>query len=340
MAKVKVAVVGLGIIGKLHSQVYNQYDKSELVLVCDIDKKRAREAAEEFNCSWTTDVRRIAHDSKIKAVSIATPDFAHTEIALLMIKAGKDVLIEKPLTTSTEEAYEIVEEAKKRKVKIMVDFQNRWSPIFLQAKKTMEEKKIGSAVMGYARLSNTLFVPLRMLSWASKSGPEWFLFPHIIDLACWILGKEIKEVYATGKREVLKKKGIDTYDAIQALAKFEDGTFFTFETSWILPESWPSLIDFKFMLLGSKGRIGIEGDRQGIDIASDKLHWPFVLGSQKAWGKFFGYFKEPIIHFVDCAGEDKEPLCGGEDGLRVTRVIEAIRNSIEEKRIIKIKEEI
>jgi len=338
MAKVKVAVVGMGIMGKLHSQVYNEYERSKLTLVCDLDEKRTREAGKEFNCGWTTDIKKIANDPGIKAVSIATPDFAHTEIALLMIEAGKDILIEKPLTTSVKEACEIVEKAEKRGVKVMVDFQNRWSPIFLQAKKTMEEGKIGKPVMGYARLSNTLFVPLKMLSWASKSGPEWFLFPHIIDLARWLTGKEIEEVYATGSKGVLRNKGIDAYDAVQALTKFEDGTFFTFETSWILPEAWPGLIDFKFMLLGSKGRIGIDGDHQGIDITSDKLNWPFVLGSQNAYGKSFGYFREPIIHFIDCVSKDKQPLCTGEDGLRVTRAIEAIRKSIEEEKVIKLRE--
>lgn len=338
MAKIKVAVVGMGIMGKLHSQVYNEYEKSELTLICDLDEKRAKESGKEFNCDWTTNIKKIANDPKIKAVSITTPDFAHTEIALLMIKAGKDILIEKPLTTSFKEACQITEEAKKRGVKVMVDFQNRWSPIFLQAKKTIEEGKIGNSVMGYARLSNTLFVPLKMLSWASKSGPEWFLFPHIIDLAQWLTGKEIEEIYATGSKGVLRNKGIDAYDAIQTLAKFKDGTFFTFETSWILPEVWPSLIDFKFMLLGSKGRIGIEGDRQGIDITTNKLNWPFVLGPQDAYGKSFGYFREPIIHFIDCVCEDKEPVCTAEDGLRVTRVIEAIRKSIERKKVIKIRE--
>jgi len=338
MAKIKVAVVGMGIMGKLHSQAYSEYERSELTLVCDLNERRARESGKEFNCGWTTDIKKIANDPEIRAVSITTPDFAHTEIALLMIEAGKDILIEKPLTTSAKEAYEIVERAEKSKAKVMVDFQNRWSPIFLQAKKTMEEGKIGKLVMGYARLSNTLFVPLKMLSWASKSGPEWFLFPHIIDLAQWLTGKEIKEVYATGSKAVLKNKGIDAYDAVQALVKFEEGSFFTFETSWILPEAWPGLIDFKFMLLGSKGRIGIDGDRQGIDITSDKLNWPFVLGSQNSYGKSFGYFREPIIHFVDCVYENKEPVCTAEDGLRVTRAIEAIRKSIEEKKVIELRE--
>ncbi len=218
----------------------------------------------------------------------------------------------------------------------MVDFQNRWNPLFIQAKQTIAQGDIGKPVMGYARLSNPLSVPLKMVPWASKSGPEWFLFPHIIDLMRWLIDKEPKEVYATGRKGILKEKGINVYDAIQALVRFEDESFVTFETSWILPDSWPSLVDFKLMLLGSEGRIGIEGDHQGIDIATDRLNWPFILGLQHAHGKSFGYFKEPIIHFVDSLYKDKEPMCSGEDGLIATRVIEAIVRSIQEKKVIKI----
>jgi len=338
MEKIKVAVIGAGIMGKIHAQSYAESEKAELIYICDLRKERAKELAKKFNCSYVSQPEEIANNSKVKAVSITTPDFAHREIALKMIEAGKDILVEKPLATSVKDAQDIVNATRKKGVKLMVDFQNRWNPLFIQAKQTIDQGDIGKPVMGYARLSNPLSVPLKMLGWASKSGPEWFLFPHTIDLMRWLINKEPQEVYATGKKGILKEKGIDVYDAIQALVKFEDGSFVTFETSWVLPDSWSSLVDFKLMLLGSKGRIGIEADQQGIDITTNRLNWPFVLGLQHAYGKSFGFFKEPIIHFVDSLYEGKAPMCSGEDGLIVTRVIEGIVRSIQEKRVIKIEE--
>jgi len=59
MAKVKVGVAGLGIMGKIHSQIYNEYEKSELILICDSDKKRAKTSAQEFNSEYTTNIQRI-----------------------------------------------------------------------------------------------------------------------------------------------------------------------------------------------------------------------------------------------------------------------------------------
>lgn len=336
MEKIKVAIVGAGILGKIHAQAYAESEKAELVYICDVVKEKAKELAKQYNCDYTIENQKIAGDPKIKAVSVATPDFAHREVTLKMIEAGKDVLVEKPLATSLEDAQEIVKAAARKKVKLMVDFQNRWNPLFVQAKQTISKGEIGTPVMAYARLSNPLSVPLEMLSWASKSGPEWFLLPHTVDLVHWLLEKKPMEVYATGKKGVLKNRGIDVYDAIQALVRFEDDSFVTFETSWILPNSWPTLVDFKLMLLGTKGRIGVEGDRQGIDIATGKFSWPFVLGLQYTYGKNLGFFKEPILHFVDCILKNKTPMCSGAHGLATTRVIEAIIRSIEEKMVVKI----
>ncbi len=324
-------------MGEIHAQTYFDYEGSELICVCDLNEERARSIATRYHCGYVTDIKKLAENPSIKGVSIATPDFAHTEPTLKMIEAGKDVLIEKPLTTKVKEARKIVDEAKRRGVRVMVDFQNRWNPVFASAKQAVSEGKIGKPIMGYARLSNPLQVPLKMLSWASRSGPEWFLLPHILDLVGWLVEETPTEVYASGGRGILEEKGVTAYDSIQALVKF--GSFFaTLETSWILPDSWPSLVDFNLMLLGSRGRIGAEGDRQGIDIAAEGYNWPFVLGLQEIYGKRLGFFRGPIIHFVDCLLKDEEPACTGEDGLRVTATIEAILRSIKEGRKVSVKE--
>ena len=190
--------------------------------------------------------------------------------------------------------------------------------------------------MGYIRLSNPYFVPLKMLSWASKSGPQWFLFPHIIDLARWFINQEACEVYAVGTKGILREKGINTYDAIQANVKFSRGTFITFETSWVLPDSWPSVVDFKVMLLGDKGKIDACGDYQALTISSDKVRWPFTLGLQEIQGKKTGFFKESILHFIDSLCEGKQPYCSGKDGLAVTKIINSIIESIESGKVVKL----
>jgi len=335
MERIQTAVIGVGLFGEYHVKTYAEYARSELVAVCDLNEARAKEVAEQYGCRYTTDLREIAEDPDIRAVSVATPDFAHRDPVMQMLEAGKHVLVEKPLATTAGEAREMVQTAKTHGGKLMVDFQNRWSPPFVRAKEEIRSGAFGEPVMGYGRLANTLSVPTEMLSWAGKSGPQWFLFPHLIDLVKWLFDERAVRVYAVGQREILKAKGIDAYDAIQAIVTFERATA-TFETSWVIPNGYPSVIDFNVVLYGTTGRIGIKADHQGIEITGEQHVWPFVLAMQDAHGHTSGFVQYPIMHFVDCVADNKEPLGTGEEGFEITAIIEAIERSIEEKRIAEV----
>jgi predicted dehydrogenase len=255
-----------------------------------------------------TDVAEVAM-SEVEAVGIATPDHAHKDPCLAMIEAGKHVLVEKPFTTDVAEARAIIAAAERAGVKLMVDFQLRWHPQYMGAKAAMEAGELGEAVMGYVRLSDTIHVPTEMLAWGGESGPEWFLFPHTMDITRWILGEEPVGVYARGAKRVLKSMGIDAYDAVQALFQFER-TFVTFETCWIIPNSWPTVVDNHFTLYGAKGCIELSS-APGVVIASDRYKYPFSSHAITRYGKPFAHFYESIRHFADCVAEDKAPEATG-----------------------------
>jgi predicted dehydrogenase len=310
----------------MHLAAYHSYDRCELVCVCDLNAERARQMAEKYHCDWTTDVDELA--DVVDGVSVATPDFAHLAPALALIATGKHVLMEKPLTTDVEEGQRLVAAARQRNVKLMVNFSNRWNPKYLAAREAVASGRFGEFVMGYARLSNTISVPTSMLSWATRSGPEWFLLPHTIDVVRWVVGREITRVYAAGHRGVLTSLGIDAYDAVQAVVHFGD-TFVTFETCWVIPNSWPSVVDSTTTLYGTAGRIEIDQNDQGISLAADRFETAAPYGKFDSHGKPMGFYLEGIRHFVDCLIDDREPIVTGEDGLAVTRVIAAIGTSIE-----------
>jgi predicted dehydrogenase len=253
-----------------------------------------------------------------------------------MIEAGKHVMIEKPLTTDVAEARAIVEAAERKGVKLMVDFQLRWHPNYMGAKAAMESGQLGRPVMGYARLSDTIHVPTEMLSWGGGSGPEWFLFPHTMDVTRWILEQEPKEVYAKGRKGVLVDLGIDAYDAVQALVEFET-CFVTFETCWIIPNGYPTVVDAKYTLYGSKGCVELNGT-PGVAISTDRYRHPFGSHAITRYGKPFGHFYESIRHFADCVAEDTVPQATGHDGLMATAMIEATVRSLSENRAVKMSE--
>ena len=250
---VKIGIVGAGIWGRNHALALSSHPPGEVAIICDTDAARARQLAEEHGCAWTTSLDELA-GSDVQAVTIATPDHLHTAPTLLMLAAGKHVLVEKPLATTVADARKMVEAAEAAGVKFMVDFHARWHPLFMGAKEYVESGKVGDPVLAYARLSDTIYVPTEMLPWAGQSGPEWFLFPHVMDVVRWILDSEPVEVFARGHRGVLAKRGIDCWDAIQALFEFENGAICTFETAWILPNSYTNVVDNRLSLVGSRGR--------------------------------------------------------------------------------------
>lgn len=323
--RARVGVVGAGLHGEMHLEAYRSYDRCQLTCVCDLNEERARAMAEKYDCDWTTDIGEFA--AKVDGASIATPDFAHLQPALALIAAGKHLLMEKPMTTDVAEGERLLAAARQRGVKLMVNFSNRWNPKFLAARNAMTAGRMGEFVMGYSRLSNTISVPTGMLAWAAQSGPEWFLFPHTIDVVRWLLGREITQVYAAGRKGTLTALGIDAYDAIQAVVHFGDA-FVTFETCWVIPNSWPSVVDSTMTLYGTGGRMEIDQNDQGITLASDRFETGAPYGKYDRYGTPQGFYLEGIRHFVDCLVDDREPLVTGEDGLAVTRAIAAIRESI------------
>ncbi len=338
MKSLNVAVVGAGLIGEVHARAYSEHPRCRMSWVCDADAARARRLARACGCRATTRAADLAADPDLDAASVATPDFAHRAPVLALLRGGKHVLCEKPLATRTADAAAMVREARKRGLELMVDFQNRWSPLFLEARKHVDAGELGDLVCGYARLSNTLFVPLKMLSWASRSGPEWFLLPHVLDLVRWLTGRrKIVEVHALGRRGTLKSMGVNAFDAVHTAVRFRDGSFCTFENSWVMPESWPTLIDFRVSLQGTRGKIEVEGGDQGISVTGPKKHaTPFVLAEQNAFGRRTGFFAEPVLHFADSLLAGRRPECPGEDGLVATQVVEAALKSIRTGRPVKL----
>jgi predicted dehydrogenase len=331
----KIAVVGLGIWGKNHALAYADYDRCELALVCDADPARARATGENLGVRWTDDISEVAA-SGVDGVSIATPDHLHAAVTLEMLKAGKSVFLEKPLATSLEEAERLAAAAAESGRIAIVDFQNRWNPAFMGIKESVSKGEIGAPVMGYVRLSDSITVAESWLTWAGKSGPEWFLFPHTIDIVRWIIDQEPASVYALGKRGILSGRGIDCWDAIQALVQFES-CFVTFETSWVVPAGSPSVVDSRFVLYGESGKVDYDWAYNGLTFVRDRVEYPWIpIGTRDRYGHLTHFVYEPMRHFADCLAGTAIPESSFDDGLRNVAVIDAIRRSLAEKRPVEL----
>ena len=333
--RVKTAVIGVGLIGEQHAESYVENPRAELVMVADMNPDRARQVGERFGCAYTTSMADVAA-SDAEIVSVATPDFAHYEPVMAMLQAGKHIVVEKPLATITREAKEMVELAQSKGLKLTVNLGNRWNPTYQSIRASVQSGEIGDPMMSYSRTSDTIWVPRTMLSWAGQSGPQWFLFAHTMDMLRWILGQEAQEVFAIGEKRILKSEGIDAFDAIQAVVRF-DSSFATFETSWIVPEAFPHIVESQMTINGSNGRLHLDGARQGFEISSDQVG-KHMYARPDLWT----YFKLPyswwgaLRDMVDCVLDDKEPTITASDGLQVVAMIEATEQSIAQRAPIQI----
>jgi predicted dehydrogenase len=333
MDRVGFGVIGTGLFGENHALVYSRLPGVELVAVCDQNEARAREVAERYGArTYYTDYVQLLAEPDISAVSIATPDFAHSEIALAAAQAGKHILCEKPLATTVEEAQSIVDAAARAGVKLMVDFHNRVNPPFVAARESVRDGAIGTPSYAYARLSNTTFVPLEMLSWADRSSALFFLGSHAIDIMRFILNDTVARVHAVSRSGILKGLGVDAPDFHVAIAEFEHGAVVTFENAWILPRSQPMVYDFKVEVLGSEGALYVDSSHHGaFELHSaGRLSYGDVLGVTPTSDlRVSGFVLEAISRFADAVLHDRPVLATGEDGVEASRIVDAIKRSAE-----------
>ncbi len=328
----RMAVVGLGAWGQNHCTAYADYHRSHLALVCDLDEARARETAEKFGCEYTASVESVASSPDIDAVAVATPDFAHLEPALAVLRGGKHIIVEKPLAMDLAEARQIVEARRAASgggVKGMTDFQMRWRPHYMTIKRALERGRLGDPVSGFVWLSDAIAVATSWLPWAARSGPHWFLMCHTMDLVRWLYQREPIEVYATAHKGVLAERGIDTYDVVQALVRFQGGATCAFDSSWILPDTLPTVISNGLILQGTKGQLAFDGSGQEIRLADEKRFAYPGQPTRNVFGKLDNPLYEPMRYFVDCLLDDVQPAASLEDGYAVTAMLTATVQSIE-----------
>jgi len=336
--KARFGVVGLGNWGSVHVETYLANPDAELIALCDRDADLLEETAHRAgDVAAYDDFRQMMDRDDLDAVSVVTPDFTHTDIVLAALRAGKAVLVEKPLATSLEDCDRIGQALRENPVPFMVDFHNRWNPGVAQMHDDIAAGLIGEVRMVYYRLSDAISVPTQMLSWAGRSSVNWFLGSHCLDTLRWMLGDEVERVYTVSDSSVLGGMGIDTPDYYLSVLEFSRGAQVTLETCWILPESSPNLIDFKLDLVGENGAFHFDGSpHRLVRTTEEGPECPDTFISPVVHGRRVGFATESIRHFIDCVLSGEEPMVGFADGREVTRVILAMDRSAREGRPVEL----
>ena len=329
--KVRIGVVGLGIMGEQYVRIYKAHPLAEVVAICNRSSERLNAIGDKYEIATRyTDVTEFLADPNLDAVCIATPDFAHFEPVKAALNSGKHVLCEKPFTTDLAEADELLRLSRSLPTqKLQVAFNHRWLSSYHHGHESIRRGDIGRPIAGYARKNDTIWVATEMINWTAETTPIHFLGSHDIDLMRWFFASEPTEVRAYGAKGVLEERGIDTYDLVQAQVKFESGAFATIESGWIYPNVFPTIVDSFVEVVGSSGHLHFDRKRESIEMSTEKqFTFPKVFLNSEIFGKLRGAFVECLSDFVDAIINDSEPNVSAFDGRQVTAVLDAVSRSL------------
>ncbi|WP_157248621.1 Gfo/Idh/MocA family protein [Nonomuraea typhae] len=317
LPKLRVGIIGTGIMGRGHAEVLAAHPDAELTAV---SRNPLGEAA------VYSGYRELIASGDVDAVSITTPDHLHADMMVAAAEAGLHILVEKPFTTTVADADRAVAAIRRAGVVAMCLFNHRWVPAYAQAKEQMP--LVGEPVVGYARKNDTIFVPTEMIRWADQTSCAWFLSSHDIDLVSWLFADRVAEVFATARYGKLRGLGIETPDAMQIQARFSRGAVATFESAWIYPNTFPTVVDSYVTVAGEDGVIQLDRQKENIQLATARGYtYPRNMLQRVVHGVPAGAYRDAIHHFVDCARTGAEPLISVESSRDVTAVLAAAHES-------------
>ncbi|MFH0796759.1 MAG: Gfo/Idh/MocA family oxidoreductase [Candidatus Omnitrophota bacterium] len=202
--KLGVGVIGLA-MGKAHLEGYRQNPHTQIIGICDTDPERLAQVKEEYPAKVVvTDYKELLKNPEIDIISVASPDFSHAEQSITALEAGKDVLCEKPMTASVEEAREIIKAVKRTGRRFMVGQVCRYAPGFLLAKKMKDRGEIGDLFFVESEYAHDYRKVPGVGNWRKDSRREPFLGGgcHAVDLLRWIAG-DPQEVFAYANHKCL-----------------------------------------------------------------------------------------------------------------------------------------
>ncbi len=190
MKRVAVGVIGTGFWGENQVRVLRQSRVADLVAICDADKKRAKEMGTKYSVPWYSDLSKFLRVPKLEAVTVCTPTQTHLKVGLLAIEAGKNLLVEKPMTGEEKSAEKLVYLARKAGVKLLVGFIERFNPGVKAVKKMLKEGTVGDVIIATGR---------RVARWPIRIGDVGVVKDtaiHDIDAMRYLLEEEVAAVFA------------------------------------------------------------------------------------------------------------------------------------------------
>lgn len=326
---VRVAVVGCGYWGPNLARNFHEIAEAELTACCDLDPRALSKMRLLYPTARVTDdFESICEDPRVDAVAIATPARTHYALAKVALESGKHVLVEKPLTLSSQEAQELIALAQRHERVLMVGHVFQYNPAVRYIKQLISEGKLGDLYYLYSTRVNLGRVQ-------SDINVLWSIAPHDISILLYLLESEPEWVSARGATYLTD--GIE--DVVFVDLRFPGGILAHVHVSWLDPSKVR-----RMTIVGSKQMVIYD------DVADEGKVKLYEKGVYRKDEPGFGEFQyrvhsgtitiprldlvEPLRlecqHFVECIREGRRPETDGVNGLQVVRILEAAQASLDQ----------
>ena len=296
--KVRVGVIGMGMMGDAHARVISALPSARLIACVETDESKKADLEKRFMVPVFTGTEAMYREG-VDAVFICTPDDMHTSFILEAFEKGVKVFVEKPLSISYSECMEIIK-ARPSPKHLMVGHVLRFDPRLVSAKKLIDDGKLGELLLVNIRRSNSTFN-------AERIGPRcsivWFLGIHDIDAVHWLTGQKVKKIVGVNGF----KRYSPNWDYVGAHMVLENGAALTMENHWLLPRTRINQLDAGIAIIGEKGML---------DISLESINMCFTP-AEGGGTRFYDSFHQP---------EDINGVPGGDLRLEDEAFISAVLN--------------
>lgn len=318
-----IAVLGLGRVGPSHVRTVAGNPRARLVAIADVDTAKLQATAARYpDCATASDYRDVLARDDVQAVVICLPHWLHEQAAIDAIRAGKHVLIEKPLANSVAESERIAAALTTRPVTFSVGHTQHFYPIVAGAKKALDSKRIGETIMAvdtWYKPHEPEKRPAWMLDRSKGGGMLLMDGTHMIDRLLWHLGGKVQSVKAMNGNPVYPEIPAD--DTAMAFLQFDNGKVATISriayrtgVTQYGADYFGTNGQLKYRLpYGKHGEVGL---------------W---VGQNEVWEPIPVEQSEPLAAqfdaFLDAVETKTEPAVSIDHALEVVRVMEAIEKS-------------
>ncbi len=306
MAEQRIAVIGCGMWGR--NIVRNFYNLNVLDTVCDIDDENLKKVTEQYpGVKTTKDFNEVLNNKNITAVAVVTPSHTHFKLVKAMLEAGKNVYVEKPISTVAQEARDLSELAHEKGLVLMVGHLLLYHPAVNRLKMLIEDGVLGDIVYAQSDRLNVNFHK-------NDRSVMWDLAPHDVSMISYVTGKTpLRVISAIG----CSSDRTDIMDITHIGIQFEDGVIGHISDSWITPKKHVTLL-----VRGSKATAILDDTvpenklvvYDNFEQSSTHITAPDVLEIEP--------LKLECQHFISCCETGKKARSDGDNGFMVTQILE------------------